>query len=465
MSTLMKGKLEQFLRELPDLGARRQDSMSAADFTLERIQSLITALGDPQQKYPSLHIAGTNGKGSVAAFCASAFQVQGYKIGRFTSPHLRGALKGISIDGEVVSDIELDETFDQIRPHLGPSLAWTHFEVVTALAFMHFARVGVDAAVIEVGLGGRLDATNVLTPLVSVITPIDFDHTSILGNTLAAIATEKAGIIKADVPVVVSPQAPEARTAIQKIANDMQAPVTEVGRDILFARDGFDLNGQALRVWSADHPDHSHNLRIGLHGAHQVANAATAFTALQLGIQRGLQINQASIEKGFAAARWPGRFEIFQTNPPVVLDTAHSPAAARALRAALDDYFPTTTSSLRGGEEREAFRPNEAISSTAVNNVTVVLGVSADKDLAGLMEPLRPRLAKIVATQSSHPRAMPASELVLKLAGLAFSAQPEPDPAKAVSLASSLAASESVLLCFGSVFLIEQIRETLLAVG
>jgi dihydrofolate synthase/folylpolyglutamate synthase len=434
MPGLSQPSLQDFLSSLPDLGARRQDSISSADFTLEHLHTLMIALDEPQHRYPSIHIAGTNGKGSVAAFCASALQAQGYKVGSFTSPHIHSALDGISINGEVGAQNELAQTFELIRPHLDPSLVWTYFEIVTALAFTHFARVGVDAAVIEVGLGGRLDATNVVTPLVSVITPIDFDHTSILGNTLAAIATEKAGIIKPAVPVVISPQDPEARAAILNIAAAKQAPVTEIGADILFSRYAVDLIGQQVRIWHKETPEQATIFHIGLHGVHQVANAATAFAAMRLADKRGLQINSDSIEKGFAAARWPGRFEIMQADPPFVLDAAHSPAAARVLQAALDDYFPK--------------RP-----------IVAVLGVSIDKDLAGLLKPLRPRLAQLVATQSSHPRAMPASELTSKLTALGFIAQSEPEPAKAVSSARSLAASDSVLLCFGSVFLIEQILE------
>ncbi len=437
MSRLTYPTLEQFLKELPDLGARRQDSMSSADFTFEHVQVLMSALGEPQQEYPCIHIAGTNGKGSVTAFCAAALQAQGYKVGCFTSPHVHSALDGISINGEVVAQDELAKTFELIRPHLDPSLVWTYFEIVTALAFTHFARVGVDAAVIEVGLGGRLDATNVLTPVVSVITPIDFDHTSILGNTLAAIATEKVGIIKQQVPVVLGQQPAEAREAIVKIAVEKRSPITEVGADILFSRGAFDQAGQQVGIWRKERPEQANHLRIGLHGAHQVANAATAFAALQVASDRGLQTTLASIEKGFAAARWPGRFEIIQADPAIILDAAHSPAAAHALRAALDDYFP----------DRE---------------IVAVLGISGDKDLAGLLEPLHPRLGQIIATQSVHPRAMPASELAEQLTNPGFSAQAESDPAKAVSLARSLAPSDSVVLCFGSVFLIEQIRETLL---
>lgn len=445
--------LEEFLANLPDLGARRQDSMSAADFTLDRIRSLMSALGDPQQKYPSIHIAGTNGKGSVVAFCAAALQAQGYKVGSFTSPHLRGALRGIAVNGDVVDPIELAEAFELIRPNLDLSLAWTHFEIVTALAFTHFARVGVDAAIIEVGLGGRLDATNVLTPLVSVITPIDFDHTSILGNTLAAIATEKAGIIKQQVPVVLGLQPTEAREAILKIAGERKAPVIELGKDFWFWQDRAHQRGQDVSVWFDKEFPKTHLFSIALHGDYQMQNLATAFAALSLFRDRGYAIDTSAIERGFASTRWNGRFELFVGNPPkpvvqirrswpdphffrnptVVLDAAHSRGAASALRGSLDDFFPNQP-------------------------ILAVLGVSVDKDLAGLLEPLRPRLGQIIATQSSHPRAMPAAELAEQLANLGFSAQSEPEPDKALHSARSFA-QDNLVVVFGSVFLVEEIRE------
>src|SRR3990172_320512 len=187
--------LRNFLSSLPDLGARSQRGMQSADFALDRMHLLMESLGHPERAYPSLHIAGTNGKGSVSAFCTAALQAQGYHVGSFTSPHIAGALAGIAVDKAEVPQAELEGTFLEILPTLEKRDNWTQFEVVTALMFAHFARAKVDAAVIEVGLGGRLDATNVLNPLVSVITPIDYDHRSILGNSLAEIAREKAGII------------------------------------------------------------------------------------------------------------------------------------------------------------------------------------------------------------------------------------------------------------------------------
>lgn len=430
--------LQKFLSELPDLGARPQGGLRAADFTLQRIQALLNALGDPQNKYPSIHVAGTNGKGSVCALCAAALQAEGYRVGLFTSPHVEGALHGIVINGEVASQDELEETFELIRPHLEAAEGWTNFEIVAALALLHFARAGVDAAVIEVGLGGRLDATNVITPLVSVITSIDYDHTSILGNTLSEIAREKAGIIKTGVPVVVAAQPEEAREAIFALAKSQNAPVIEVGKDYLFERGHSDLHGQDLRVWPATATADTANLHIALLGAHQVENAAAAYAALQTANQRGLRVSVAAIQRGFAAARWPGRFELMQESPPVVLDAAHSPAAARALRHAVDEYFPDVP-------------------------VTLVLGVSVDKDLDGLLEPLRGRIASATATQSAHLRAMPAAQLAERLAALGIPVAAEPDAAKALRAALAQVEKPGVILVAGSVFLVEQVRAIITA--
>ena len=411
--------------------------MHPGDFTLERMRWLMQALDTPQQSYSSLHVAGTNGKGSVSALCAAGLQAAGHRVGLFTSPHLHGALEGIQVDGRVVPTGELDAAFERLRPHLKARTDWTHFEVVTALAFQHFALAGVNAAVIEVGLGGRLDATNVLTPTVSVITPIDLDHTSILGDSLAAIAGEKAGILKPGVPAVSAPQAPEAAGVIRRKAAEIGASLIEVGLDYLYKLQSSTIEGQALGVWRRGTRQVA-DLSIGLLGDYQAENAATAYTALQVACENGLQVSTAAIQKGFAAAEWPGRFEVLQTQPPLVLDAAHSPHAARALRRALDEYFPAQPA-------------------------VIALGVSVDKDLAGIIEALHGRIEMVIATQAAHPRAMQALELQRRLAGLGLEVQAQPDPAQALQMILDAASPREdetpVALVCGSVFLVEQMRE------
>jgi dihydrofolate synthase/folylpolyglutamate synthase len=291
----------------------------------------------------------------------------------------------------------------------------------------------VTAGVIEVGLGGRLDATNVLSPLVSVITPIDHDHTSILGNKLAEIAQEKAGIIKEGVPVVMAPQPMEARASILRTAADKRARVIEVGSDVLYESVDSNIHGQQFNVWEKVNPGKI-RFAIKLLGKHQVENATTALATLRVANGRGLQISDEAIARGFAVARWPGRFEIVRNDPPVVLDAAHSPAAAKALRAALDEYFPG--------------RP-----------VIIVLGVSADKDLAGVIGPLRDRVVSAIATQSSHPRAMPAAELRAKLARIGTESEAVADAKVAIEGAIDMVRTDEVVLVCGSVFLVELAHE------
>ncbi len=464
--------INAFLASLPDLGARPQQNMRPVDFTLERMEILMDALGHPERQYPSIHIAGTNGKGSVVAFCVASLRAQGHKVGSFTSPHLAGALAGIAINEDCASATDLEKAFEIMLPHLETRSDWTQFEIVTALAFLHFARAKVDAAVIEVGLGGRLDATNVLAPLVSVITPIDYDHTSILGNSLAEIARAKAGIIKPGVPSVLAPQRQEARASIKNVAEAKGVRVIEVSRDVVFERLSSDLSGQVFWVgkptpspapsspqaarsrqalslkegkgaWSTsgkesklNSSDEKIELKIRMLGMHQVENAATSFAALQVANQHGLPVSEDSIRRGFAEARWPGRFEVVQTDPPVILDAAHSPAAAQALRTALDEYFPE--------------RP-----------IIMVLGVSADKHLAGIIEPLRPHIRRAIATQSTHPRAMPADTLCSRLAALGIQAEAEPDVSRAIARAMEFVKDYAILLVCGSVFLVEAISEQL----
>jgi dihydrofolate synthase/folylpolyglutamate synthase len=296
--------------------------------------------------------------------------------------------------------------------------------------FTHFSRLGVNAAVIEVGLGGALDATNVLLPQVAAITPIDYDHTAILGSTLTEIAQHKAGIIKPGKPLVLAPQAAEARAAILAQAAVQGAPVVEVGIDVQVEPISASLERQRFRLLSSRG---SQELKIALLGEHQLANAATAYAALLALDEAGLRVSNEAITAGFAAVRWPGRFEVLRAEPPLVLDGAHTPAAARALRRALDEYFPGLS-------------------------FVLILGVSIDKDLHGLLEPLLPRITQVIATQSAHPRAMPAGQLAARLAELGLQATAEPGPAAALAAAQA-AAGRGLTLVAGSIFLVEEARE------
>ena len=361
---------------------------SKARFKLERMQALVASLGNPQQAYPSIHIAGTKGKGSVSVLCASALHEAGYTVGLYTSPHLSDYAERIQVNGEFIPHADIVEMVEDIKPYVNDIPELTTFEITTALAFRYFLKRKIDAAVIEVGLGGRLDATNVVIPLVSVITSISYDHTYVLGNTLTQIAGEKAGIIKPGVPVVVSPQDEEARLVIEKVAQEHSSPLVQVGRDMLFEGISHSIEGQTFRVWSpGEKQESSVKLSIPLLGQHQVVNAVTAYTALNLFHEKGYVVSVAGIKRGFSEAFWPGRFEIIQKSPPVVLDCAHNRDSALKLRLTLEEYYQG-------------------------RSVILVFGALEDKDVEGMFAELMPVVKALILVKSFHPRSIETARLL-----------------------------------------------------
>jgi len=438
-----------YIYSFVDYSLTRSFRYSPEKFDLNRMQDFVVHLGNPQQAYPIIHVAGTKGKGSVSAMCASALQAQGYRVGLYSSPHLQDYAERIQVDGQPIEHAELIDLVQEIKPYLDQGTELTTFEITTGLAFLYFARRGVSAAVAEVGLGGRLDATNVVKPVVSVITSISYDHTDILGKTLTEIAREKAGIIKPGVPVVVAPQKEEARQAIEATAAERSSPLTLVGRDFLFAPVSHSLASQSVLVWSSSEQDlidayiesggaqewEPMRLNIPLLGYHQVENAATAYAALQIVRKNGLKVSDEAIREGFAKTSWPGRFEVLSHHPLVVIDSAHNRDSALKLRLALDDYFPG--------------RP-----------VILVFGASEDKDIEGMFAELMPRVRQVIATQSYHPRAMETKQLV-KLAHrfgrpVKVVAAVEDALAEAVRLADNGA----MVLVTGSIFVAAGARHT-----
>jgi dihydrofolate synthase/folylpolyglutamate synthase len=336
---------------------------------------------------------------------------------------------------------------DELRPKIAGIDALTTFELTTALGFMWFARREVQAAVVEVGLGGRLDATNVIDPVVSVITTLSYDHTNVLGNTLAQIAGEKAGIIKPGRPVVSAPQRPEALEVIQKTAGERNSSLTLVGQDILFGPLAHSLDGQSLFVWTANQQAevnefiesggecgwHPVQLSIPLLGYHQVENAATAYAALTAARRHGLSISDEAIERGFVGVQWPGRFEVLRRDPPIIVDSAHNGDSALKLRIALDDYFPG--------------KP-----------VVLIFGVSEDKDVRAILSALLPRVRQVVATQSIHPRAMSADKIVAMVHQFGLPAKAVLPLEDALEFALGEAGDGAAVVATGSLFIAAAIR-------
>ena len=359
--------------------------------TLGRIRALTELLGDPQRAYPAIHLTGTNGKGSTAAMIESLLRADGLRTGRFTSPHLMSVTERITIDGEPISDERFDELWREIEPYVAlvderkiDGVSMTFFEIMTAMAYAAFADAPVNVAVVEVGLGGAWDATNVVDANVAVVTPIDLDHTHLLGRTIAEITREKAGIIKPGAHAILAGQSIEA-------AEILLARCAEVGA--LPQREGVDFGvidrklavaGQLIRLSGADGP--VDEVFLPLYGAHQAANAAQALAAAEafLGLKA---LHPDVVREGFAQVHVPGRLELVRRSPPVVLDAAHNPHGARAAAAGITEAF--------------AFTP-----------LIGVIAVMTDKDARGILEVFEEILNHVVITRvASTSRGMPAEAL------------------------------------------------------
>lgn len=423
-----------YLYSFVDYSLKHISELAKAEFNLDRMFALMEELGEPQKKYPIIHVAGTKGKGSVSALCASALQAAGYKTGLYTSPHLWDYVERIQIDGEPISHVQLIELVEAIKPAVAKIPKLTTFEITTALGLFAFAKNAVNAAVIEVGLGGRLDATNIVTPNVSVITSLSYDHMAVLGNTLAEIAGEKAGIIKEGVPVVSAPQEGEALEVLERVAKEKKSPFILVGQDVKFQRTGSSLDGQNLHLSSPalskvegflfhTQQTQSVDLTIPLLGAHQIENAAIAYAALKTS---GISVSDEAIQQGFARVKWPARFEVLRREPPVVIDSAHNRDSARRLRETLDEYFPEVP-------------------------VILIFCALEDKDINGMLEELKPRLECVVATRADHPRAPSAEWMAEQVGKAGIPVEAAAPVANALERALELAGNQKLVLSAGSV--------------
>ena len=437
-----------YLYSFVDYSLTRNLRYSPDKFDLGRMHALMERLGNPHQDYTIIHVAGTKGKGSVSALTASALKAAGFTVGFYTSPHLQDFTERIQVNGLAISHGDLVMLVEELKPHAAVIKQLTTFELTTALAFLHFRNQKVDIGVVEVGLGGRLDATNVVTPLISVITSLSYDHMAVLGNTLSQIAGEKAGIIKDGKPVVLAPQKEEARQVVEQVAQERNAPITLVGRDYLFAALTHSTEQQSMLVW----PSQDQNLvdefiasggrttwqpvrlTIPLLGYHQVENAATAYTVLQVARSRGVRISEEEILQGFASVKWPGRFEFLRRNPPVVIDSAHNGDSALKLRLALDDYLPGVP-------------------------IVLVFGASEDKDIHSMFVEMLPRVRYMIATQSEHPRAIEAGKLVEMAHQFGTKAMAVLPLEDALEKALELADEEAGVVVTGSIFVAAAARE------
>lgn len=411
---------------------------------LGRITLLLDKLGRPQDRFLAVHVAGTNGKGSTSAFLSSILRASGLRTGLFTSPFIERFEERIQVDGETIPPDELlvatlavREAADEVEREAGEHP--TEFELMCAVAFVHFAERGCEAAVVECGLGGRLDATNVVTPALCVISRIGMDHTDVLGDTLSAIAAEKAGIIKEGVPVVSWPQLDEAQSVLRRRCGDMgcelvESDFSQLRVERLASVSGprrFEYKGRAYTT--------------GLLAAYQPMNAAVAVDAAQVlsACRPELGVTQKAIAEGVAAAEWPGRFEAVSESPLVVVDGAHNPQGAEALAESLRELL----------EARSGILP------------TLVVGVLADKDYPAIVAPMVAYARRVIAYTPDNPRALDGAELAREVASQVARAGRDVEvtsvagAADAVSLAMEKEGPEGMVVAFGTLYSIGAIKQ------
>ncbi|MGD8717591.1 MAG: Mur ligase family protein [Candidatus Zixiibacteriota bacterium] len=395
-------------------------------FDLEQFAALLGRLGSPHDAYPIIHVAGTKGKGSVVAMLAAAFGAAGFRAGTFTSPHLRSPRERVALGDEMITPEDFGRFVAAARAAMtgGEAANYrTYFETLLAAALLYFRERNADVAILEAGLGGRLDATNVVTPAVAVLTTVDLDHTDILGETLEKIAAEKAGVIKAAVPAVSTPQDPAAEEVIRRFAAKARAPLAFVGSDIYFHEnsDGtFDYRGPRYNLVAVKPATPGHGARV---------NAAAALAALECFTP--FDVPAESARRGVEAARPRGRVEFLAGSPPVLLDTSHTPASGRELA--------------------------NVAGATPGDVKVLVWGMSADKDAAAYIRELAGAVDVVIATAASLPRARPAEELATVARGSFGRVEAVTPPAAALARARELAGPAGLVVVAGSFYLAGEI--------
>lgn len=394
------------------------------------VSRLLDAVGRPHEAYTVVHVGGTNGKGSTAAMLASILREAGYSVGLYTSPHLVDFTERIRINGRPIEAHDVVALAEELRARMPGDSDPTFFEFTTAMAFLAFAVARVDIAVVEVGMGGRLDATNVVRPVVSVVTNIDLDHQRYLGDTVAAIAEEKAGIIKRGVPLVTAAAHPEALAVLSARAAERGAPLTVVGRDV--------------RVEGASPADFSYRgltdrvdgLTCPLRGRHQLTNAAAVLAAVEHARASGLSIPVAAVRRGFSTVRWEGRLEVIRSRPWIVVDGAHNAAGA----AALADFL---------AGERAAGR---------MGRLVVVFGILADKDLHAIVERVGALADEVVLTEPAYHRAAPVDALREAATSLAVPVRVAPSVANALEQVEARLGPDDWCVVTGSLYTVGEVK-------
>jgi len=426
------------------------EAYSTSDFKLERMRVLLSLIGNPHERLPAVHVAGTKGKGSTCAMIASILTAAGHRTGLYISPHISAFEERMTVDGVRPTPDELVALVRRLLPAIAHmdglpgQMQPTYFELATAIAWLYFIDRGADFAVLETGLGGRLDSTNVCCPLVTVITNVSRDHTHILGSTVRQIAWEKAGIIKPGVPLISGVSHHDAVEIVEQTCRERKAPPRLLGREIhVTARhrhESASADGDSTAsVDVQTSRSEWRNVPVSLYGAHQATNAALVLAAIDELRQRGISIPEASVRAGMTDVRWPGRVEVVSRRPTVVIDAAHNWESARALVATL----------------REEFRPRRRL---------LIFAATRDKDVAGLLRLLVPEFDTIVFTKyADNPRGVPADELQAFVRSVSNrEVHLAEDPPSAWRLARRWAGPDDLIAVTGSFFLVAELRDLIL---
>jgi dihydrofolate synthase/folylpolyglutamate synthase len=410
---------------------------TSANYDLRRMEKLLQPLGNPHLRTKTVHIAGTKGKGSTAAMISRVLIASGYKTGLFTSPHLHTLRERIRISDTMISEADFAALVTKLKPiveRVNNEAAYgelTTFEILTAVVFAYFKNSQVDFQVLEVGLGGRLDATNVAKADVCVITSLSLDHTEILGNTVAKIAAEKAGIIKPECIVVSAPQVKEAAEVIEQACRQQRARLIQVGKDVTWRKTDGNLCQQSLKIKGKTG---DYDLTIPLLGDYQLENAATALATLEALVCLGAKISAQNIAQGFSQVNWPGRLQILSHEPMVIVDGAHNAYSMRKLVESIKNCFNC-------------------------NRCFVIFGTSCDKDIPGMARELRPLTDNIIVTSSSHPRAASISMLVDEFAKQGIKVDVIKNVSTALSKALAVTQKTGPILVTGSLFVVAEAIE------
>ena len=431
-----------FIYSRIDFSFTRQQRYSEEVFNLDRMRNFMHLLDDPQDNYKTIHVAGTKGKGSISAMIASVLKEEGYRTGLYSSPHMVNFTERIQVGGEKISKDDFIKVVNELYPFVQKTKGLTTFELTTAIAFRYFEEQNIDFGVIEVGLGGRLDATNIIHPEVSVIASISMDHMSILGNTLEAIAGEKAGIIKENIPVVVSPQKLPAAKVFNNIAENKKTVLVKAGEILQFKDRSEDLSRQTFTLTYPDMILNGGNIRakdeiklkLPLLGRHQMENAGTAFCTIKVLKEKGIKISDRAVQNGFINVYWPGRFEILNKEPYLIIDAAHNYDSSRRLIETI----------------RELFHEKKVI---------LLFGASEDKDIKGMLNNFSKITKLVILTKSTHPRAAQPSVMKAAAGKIDCKTISINRIGQALNYALKHAKKNDIILASGSIFIAAAIRE------